>query len=114
MARNNPPQGHVADRDLPKPQDQGQDIAMVDATSDSAPHGGQDQDSHPDKEPPPNPEALGPGDQEGQQQPPDPADMNRMQMDVAPTIIERLECQQLLHRIGFFLDAEQAIVHDHG
>ncbi len=73
MARNNPPQHYVVDEDPPEPQDQGQDVTMPDATGDGAPHGGPDQDSHPDQELQPNPEALGPGNQEGQQ-PEEPAD----------------------------------------
>ncbi len=30
------------DEDLPKPQDQGQDITIAEAAGDGAPHGGQD------------------------------------------------------------------------
>ncbi len=67
MARNNPPWRHVADEDPPEPQDQGQDFTMADATGDDALHRGQDEDSHPDQELPSNLEALGPGDQGGQQ-----------------------------------------------
>ncbi len=66
MVRNTPPQHCTADEDLSKPQDQGQDVAMADAASDSIPHYGQDPDSHPDQELPSNLEALGPGNQEGQ------------------------------------------------
>ncbi len=44
-----------------KPQDQELDIIMVDIADDNIPHGGHKQDGQPDKEPPPNPEALGPG-----------------------------------------------------
>ncbi len=94
----------------PDPKTRGQ---MLDAASGSAPHGGQDQDGHPDPELQPNPEALGPGDQEGQQ-PEEPANMNAMVGVVPPNVIERLECQQLLQRIGFYIDAAQAIVRNHG
>ncbi len=76
----------------PKPQGQGQDVAMPDATSDGAPHGGQDPDGHPDQGLHPNPDALGPDNQEGQQ-PVEPADMNKMQGDIPPNLIERLACQ---------------------
>ncbi len=83
MARSNSPQCYAAEIDLSGPQDQGQDVAMADATGGGAPHGGQDQDSHPNQERPPNLEALGPGDQEGQQ-PEEFANMNKMQGDAPP------------------------------
>ncbi len=113
MARNNPPRRRAADPDPPGPQDQGPDVPMPDAAGDGAPHGGPEQDGHPDQGPQPNPEALGPGDQEGQQ-PVEPVDMNAMVGAVPPKVIKRLECQRLLHRIGFFHDAAQVIVRDHG
>ncbi len=50
-----------------KPPDQDPDIAMADTAGDSTPHGGQDQDGIPDQELPPHLEALGLGQQEGQQ-----------------------------------------------
>ncbi len=65
------------DENLPKPQDQGQDVAKVDVAGDSAPHGGQEQDSQPDQEPMPKLEAPGPGQQEGWQ-PEDPTNVNQM------------------------------------
>ncbi len=59
---------------------------MPNAAGDSAPHKDQNQDGHPDHELPPNLEATGPGNQEGQK-PEKPADMNEMQGDVPPDII---------------------------
>ncbi len=98
---------------LPKPQDQGQDIAMPDAASDSAPHGGQDQDGQLDPVQPPNPESPGLGQQKGQQQE-DPANHNAMIGNVPPEIIKRLECKCLLERLGFSIDGAQATVLNHG
>ncbi len=71
------------DEDPPKPQDQGQDVVMVETRSDSAPHGGQEQGGQPDQEPLPNPEALDLGKQEGQQLE-EPADIKTMQGDILP------------------------------
>ncbi len=113
MTRNNPPQRCAVVGDLLAPQDQVQDIAMADAAGDSAPHGGQDQDGHPDQELPPKLEALGPGNQAGQQ-PEGPANMNEMQEDVPHNVIERQEYKCLLHRIGFFLDVAHAKACNHG
>ncbi len=103
----------MADGDPPEPQGQGLDVTMPDAASNSTPHGGQDPDGHPDQGLHPNPDALGPDNQEGQQ-PVEPADMNAMVGAVFPDVIERLECQRLLQRIGFYIDAAQEIVCDHG
>ncbi len=97
----------------PGPQDQGQDIPMPNAAGDCTPHGGPHQDGHPDQGLQPNPEGPGPGIQEGQK-PVEPTDYNAMVGAVPPKVIKRLECQQLLHRIGFFLDVAQAIIHNHG
>ncbi len=85
---------------------------MPDAAGDGTPHGGQNLDNHLDQEPQPNPEALGPSNQDGQQ-PEESDNMNEMQGYVPPDIIERQECKQLLHRIGLIFVA-QAIVHNHG
>ncbi len=97
------------DSNLPRDPDQDPDVAMVDATGDGTPHGGQDLDSHPGQELPSNPEAPGPGDQEGQQ-PEKPANLNVIQGDVPPKIIKRQECKHLLKRIGFSIDVAQTIV----
>ncbi len=86
---------------------------MADTACDSVPHGGQDQDRHPDQELPPNSEAPGPSNQEGQQ-PEEPVDNHEMQGAVAPKIIERKECKHLLERIGFSGDVARIIVQDHG
>ncbi len=86
---------------------------MPDAAGGGAPHGGQEQDDRPDQEPPPNPEALGMGQQE-EQQPEDLPDKNHMQGDVSTKIIERMECKRLLERFGLCLNAAQATAHDHG
>ncbi len=67
----------MADGDPPEPKDQGPDIHMPDTASDGAPHGGQDPESHPAQGLQPNPEAPGPGNQEGQQ-PVEPANMNNL------------------------------------
>ncbi len=86
---------------------------MVDATGASAPHQGQEQDDQLDQELPPNPESLGPGQQEGQQLEV-PADKNKMQRNVPPKIIERMECNHLLKGLGFSLVTSQAMVLNHG
>ncbi len=65
---------------------------------DGAPHGGLEQDSHPDHEPPLNLEAPVPGEQEAQQ-PEEPASINAMQGDAPP------QDHQELERIGFSVDA---------
>ncbi len=67
MARNNPPQHHVADEDLPEVQDQGQGVVLADTVGDGAPDGGKEQDSQSDQELLPNPKALSPSQLEGQQ-----------------------------------------------
>ncbi len=90
MVRNNPSQHLVMDTDQPKPKDQGPDVAMANAAGDSTPHGGQGQDSHPDQGLQLNPEAPGPGNQDGQQ-PQEPANNNAMQGNVPPKVIERQE-----------------------
>ncbi len=77
---------------------------MPDATGDSAPHGGQDQDGQLDPAPQPNPEALGPGNQEGRQ-PDQPQDNYAMVGAVPPKIVERQECKKVLQRIGFSVEA---------
>ncbi len=113
MAQNNPTKCHVADGDPPGPQDQEPDVAMPHAAGDGAPHGGPDNDGHPDPEPQPNPEAPGPGDQGGQQ-PKQPQDNNAMVGGVPPEIVEQQECRNVLVRIGFSPKAARAIVQDHG
>ncbi len=112
MVRNNPPQRHAADGDLPKPQDQGPDVPMPDATNDSATHGGQDQDSQPDQGQQPNPKALVPDNQEGLQLE-QPQNNYAMVGAVPPKIVARQECKQVLQRIGFSVEAAQAIVQVH-
>ncbi len=67
MVRIIPSQRCAADDDPPQPEDQGQDVAMADAAGEDTPHGDQEQDDHLDQGSPPNLEAPGPGDQEGQQ-----------------------------------------------
>ncbi len=57
---------NILHKDLPKAKDQGHDVTMADASGDGASHGGQEQDDQPDQEPLPHPDALGPGQQEGQ------------------------------------------------
>ncbi len=49
MVQNNPTRRRAAGKDPPEPQDQGPDIPMLDAASDSIPHGGQDQVGQPDQ-----------------------------------------------------------------
>ncbi len=65
MTRNNTQRSCLVDENLPKPQDPELDVAMADAAGDDAHHGGQDEDNQPDPVQPPNPEALGPCQQEG-------------------------------------------------
>ncbi len=77
------------------------------------PHGGQEKDSQLDQELLPNPEALGLGQQEGQQ-PEVPINLNMMQGNVPHKMIERLECKRLLERLGSSQDTAQAIVCNHG
>ncbi len=43
-----------------------------------------------------------------------PDNMNEIQGDIPPDIIDRQECKQLLHRTSFFLDVAQAIVCNNG
>ncbi len=81
----------MADENLPTPQnqdqDEEQDVAMADSAGDGAPHGGQEQGSQPDQEPLPNPEALGLGQQEGQQ-PESPTYLNAMKGNVPPNSLK--------------------------
>ncbi len=78
----------------PETQNPELDIAMGGTAGDCTPHRGQDKDSQPDLVQPTNLEAPDPGQQEGQQQE-EPANLKKMQGDVPPEIIKRLECNSI-------------------
>ncbi len=80
---------------------------MADAASECVPHGSQGQNGQPVQKPPPNPEALGPCQQE-------PTNINVMQGGIPPKIVESMECKCLIERISFSIDAAQTIVPNHG
>ncbi len=48
------------------------------------------------------------------QQKEEPVDLNKMQGDIPPELIETKECKRLLQKIGFSLVAAQSIVCNHG
>ncbi len=88
MVQNNPTQRLAVGEDPFGPQYQGPDVPMPDTAGDGVPHGDQDQDGQPDQGQQPNPEALGPGNQEGLQ-PDQPPDNNAMVGAVPPASIKQ-------------------------
>ncbi len=129
MAQNNPPSYHRQDQDQVDASAQDQDIAMLDATGCNPPMKAKNKTANQTKgsaqpgSPGPGPTVRAAcsrwcpsgGRNWSDVQPPDThTNMNEMQGEVTPNVIERLECKHLLERLGFSLDTAQVIIHIHG